>query len=334
MHSASLNMPHFLSRIQSMGPNALTSSTSAHSRIDLNLVRAFVTIYETRSVTGAAERLHLTQPSVSYALAKLREALHDPLFVRGPDGMAPTVFGEETYRKFAAAMAQIDSAMEPTSRFDPATSTQRFRVAMSDIGELIFLPPLLQAMEREAPNVELEVIQVAMSEVAGWLAAGKVDAAIGNLPGLADAARHRRLFSEHYVCLLRRGHPLDGEIISLDEFLAARHILVASPFSGHRLVEDILRQKGVSRRIALRIPHFTIVPQLIVNSDLLVTIPSQVGEFFSAGGLLRTAGLPIDIPSFEVRLFWHEHQEEKASHRWLRDLISRTLGDFRPGSSR
>jgi DNA-binding transcriptional LysR family regulator len=302
--------------------------TGSRTRIDLNLVRVFVTIYEAKSVTAAAERLFLTQPSVSYALSKLRDALHDPLFVRGQDGMVPTMCGELTYKKFSAAIASIDSAVELTKRFDPETSSQRFRLAMSDIGELIFLPPILQQLQREAPNVELEVVQVAVSEVAGWLAAGKVDAAIGNLPGLMSSEKNIKLFSERYVCLLRKKHSTIGDALSLESFIAAKHILVSSPFSGHRLIEDILRQHGVSRKVALQIPHFSHIPQLVANTDLLVTLPSTVGRLFESTGFLRTLDIPVDIPHFEVRMFWHEHQEEKASHRWLRNMIFDALSEL------
>jgi DNA-binding transcriptional LysR family regulator len=304
-----------------------------HPRIDLNLVRVFVTIYETRSVTGAAERLFLTQPSISYALAKLREALRDPLFIRSPEGMVPTLHAELTYKKFSAAMAQIDSAIEPINGFDAASSTKRFSIAMSDIGELIFLPPILRQLQREAPNVEIEVVQVAMSEVAGWLAAGKVDAAIGHLPGLVDAARNVPLFSEHYVCLARSDNSAIGDSLDMESFLAARHIFVSSPFSGHRIIADMLKQRGVSRKVVLQIPHFTIVPQLLLDNDLLVALPSQVGAYFCMHHRLRLLPLPIEIPPFQVRMFWHEHQEEKAAHRWLRDLIYRTLHDYAGPSS-
>lgn len=299
--------------------------TITNARIDLNLVRVFVTIYETRSVTAAAERLFLTQPSVSYALSKLRDALQDPLFIRGPEGMTPTIRGELAYKKFSAAMVNIDSVVNIGQPFEPATSSQRFRVAMSDIGELTFLPPLLKQMRREAPDVELEVVQVAVNEMAGWLAAGKVDAVIGNLPGLQSAVKSVKLFSERYACLLQKDSPTIGNSLDLDGFISARHILVSSPFSGHRLVEDILQQRGIKRKIALQVSHFTIVPRLIADHDLLVTVPSRVGQYFEMDGRLRTLDIPIDIPHFEVRLFWHEHQEEKTSHRWLRNLITDTL---------
>lgn len=305
---------------------AMTIPAPAHTRLDLNLVRVFVTIYETGSVTAAAERLFVTQPTVSYGLAKLREALNDPLFTRGPSGMAPTVVGELTYKKFTAAMASIDSAVEMTRHFDPHTSTQRFRVAMSDIGELIFLPPILGRMQSEAPDVELEVVQVAVNEVAGWLAAGKVDAAVGNLAVLQASGKSSTLFSERYVCLLRKDHPRIRKELTLEKFVQARHVLVSTPFSGHRLVEDVLRQHGVSRKIALQIPHFTILPQLLATSDLLVTVPSRVARLFASSAPLRSLELPIDIPPFEVRMFWHEHQDENAAHRWLRGILTATLG--------
>jgi DNA-binding transcriptional LysR family regulator len=266
-------------------------------------------------------------------LGKLREALRDPLFTRGPQGMVPTLHGELTYKKFSAAMAQIESAIEPVNSFDAATSTKRFSIAMSDIGELIFLPPILRQLQREAPDVEIEVVQVAMSEVAGWLAAGKVDAAIGHLPNLVEAARNVPLFSEHYVCLARQDRSSIGAPLDMERFLAARHIFVSSPFSGHRIIADMLNQSGVSRKVTLQIPHFTIVPQLLLDNDLLVTLPSQVGAYFCMHYRLRMLALPIEIPSFKVRMFWHEHQEEKASHRWLRDLIYKTLHDYAGPSS-
>jgi DNA-binding transcriptional LysR family regulator len=304
------------------------SRTAQPTRMDLNLVRVFVTIYETRSITAAAERLFLTQPTISYSLAKLRNALHDPLFTRGPDGMTPTVLGELTYHRFTVAMASIESALELARSFDPATSTQRFRLAMSDIGELIFLPPILERLQAEAPGVELQVVQVAVDEVSGWLAAGKVDAAIGNLAVLQPLGKSVKLFAERYVCLLSAKHSVIRNGLSLEDFVAARHILVSSPFSGHRLVEDVLRQHGVSRKVALEIPHFTILPRLVAGSDLLVTLPSRVAHLFESYGALRTMELPLPIPAFEVRLFWHEHQEENAGHRWLRNILMITLGSL------
>ncbi len=291
-----------------------------HHAVDLNLVRLFVAVYETRSVTRAAQRLFLTQPTVSYGLAKLRTLLNDPLFMRSKDGMAPTPCSERTYAQFRAAMAQIDGAIGMTRHFDPPTSKRRFRVALSDIGELFFLPLLLQRVQQEAPDVEVEVVQTSMDLVAGWLAAGKVDIAVGNLGALAAPTRHVKLFTERYVCLLRAGHPAIRRSLSIAQFANARHVLVSSPASGHALVEEALRAQGVARKIASQILHFTILPRLIASTDLLVTLPSRVATLFAEGGQLRILDLPVQIAPFDVRVYWDERQDADAAHSWFRAL--------------
>jgi DNA-binding transcriptional LysR family regulator len=290
-------------------------------RIDLNLIRVFVTIYETKSVSAAASQLFLTQPTISYSLSKLRTLLNDPLFVRSPDGMVPTACGDRTYEQFSAAMARIETAIEMTQKFDAKHSTQRFRIAMSDIGELFFLPPILEHLHRVAPDVEIEVVQIALNEVAGWLAAGKVDVAVGNLRPIEAVTHSVKLFTERYVCLLRKDHGTIKGKLTLDNFVAARHVLVASVFSGHQLIEDILREHGVSRKISLQIPHFTILPRLISNTDLLVSLPTRVAHLFESYAPLKTLNLPIAIPEFDVRVYWDERQESNAAHQWIRNIV-------------
>ena len=155
-------------------------------QLDLPLLRAFVAIYETGSVTSASERLFVTQPSVSYALGKLRETLNDPLFVRSGGAMTPTPRARDCYDLFSSALVQIENALEQSKQFNPEASTRRFRIAMSDIGELIFLPPIFNLMQRRAPKMELEVVQVPQEDLPGWLASGKADAAVGNLPSICN----------------------------------------------------------------------------------------------------------------------------------------------------
>ena len=167
----------------------------AANPLDLALLRAFVAIYETGSVTAAAERLFVTQPTISYSLGKLREALNDPLFVRSGSSMVPTPRAQDCYSPFSGALLQIENALERARQFEPDTSRRRFRVAMSDIGELIFLPPIFELMQQRAPHVELEVVQVATEDLPGWLASGKVDAAVGNLPSIRSQTRNVRLFT-------------------------------------------------------------------------------------------------------------------------------------------
>lgn len=295
-------------------------------RMDLNLVRVFVAIYETGSVTAASERLFITQPTVSYSLAKLREALNDPLFVRTRDGMAPTLCAKQAYERFSLALVHIDGAVGMTRKFVPELSERRFRVAMSDIGELIFLPPLLKKLTAIAPQIELEVVETKVEDAPGWLASGKVDAAVGNLPTICDVTRNAHLFDEHYVCLMRKEHPAARAPLTREAFVAARHAFVSSSFFGHKQVEDVLRQLGV--KVALQIPHFTILPRLISISDLMVVLPSRVAALFESYGGLRTMAVPIDLPRIEVRLHWHPRHEGHAAQQWFLDVLTEALGSL------
>ncbi|AHV94745.1 LysR family transcriptional regulator [Bordetella holmesii] len=209
--------------------------TPAEPRLDLNLVRLMTAVFETRSVSLAAERLGLTQPTVSYGLAKLRQAYGDALFVRDGRGMAPTPRAEQIYLAFQEALACIDSTYELASPFDPGSTTRRFRVAMSDIGGLCFLPPLVAHMRKVAPLADLEVVQMPVDTLIEHLAGSKVDAAIGNLPMLHEKLHSRLLFREHYVCLMAQSHPASHRALTLTSFLAARHVLVTSPFLRTRM---------------------------------------------------------------------------------------------------
>jgi DNA-binding transcriptional LysR family regulator len=293
--------------------------------LDLNLLRVLVSLGETRNVTMTAERLGVTQPTVSYGLSKLRARFHDRLFVRGPLGMHPTPLGEQLVKEFGQAMTQVNRAMESAQRFEPSTTKRRFKVAMSDIGGLYFMPPLLAHLGQCAPLAELEIRQVALDETIEDLASGAIDAAVGNLPIPAGHTRSELLFREHYVCLAgRKRHP--GKVpMDLEHFLGSRHVLVSSPFSGHQLVEDALRAQGVSRRIAVTIPHFTVLPGLIARSDLLVTLPSRVARMFEAFGGLRSVELPVTLPEFEVRVHWHVRHETSVPVAWFRQQLIDSL---------
>jgi DNA-binding transcriptional LysR family regulator len=297
----------------------------AANPLDLPLLRAFVAIYETGSVTAAAERLFVTQPTVSYSLGKLRDALNDPLFVRSGSSMVPTPRAQDCYEPFSGALLQIENALERARQFEPAESRRRFRVAMSDIGELIFLPPIFKLLQARASHVELEVVQVATEDLPGWLASGKVDAAVGNLPSIRSQTRNARLFHEHYVCLLSRHHPRVRDQLGLEEYLSERHVYVSSKFSGHRQVEEALREAGVLRQVALQVPHFTVLPHLISTSELLAVVPSRVAATFESYGPLSSLALPIAIAPIEVMVHWDRRHEGNAAQQWFIAMIREAL---------
>ncbi|SAL85778.1 LysR family transcriptional regulator [Caballeronia choica] len=294
--------------------------------IDLNLIRTFVAIYETQSVSGAAKRLNITQPSVSYSLNRLRDLLHDPLFTRSRDGMVPTFNATQLFSSFKTALNSIESAISATRQFDPSKSERTFRLALSDLGELHFLPFLVREFQAIAPSVGLEVVQIDSNLVADWLQTGYVDAVVGNLQFVGGEARKATLFSESYSCLLSASHPSIGDTLTLEEFVAANHVVVA-PFTGHHLVEDVLSEMGLKRKIVLRVPHFTSLFSSIATTDLVLALPTRVAKAFASDGRMKVLPLPFQIQPFEVNLYWYPHAEDPGAQQWLCDTIRRTLSD-------
>jgi DNA-binding transcriptional LysR family regulator len=286
--------------------------------IDLNLLRAFDAVLREKRVTAAAARLGLTQPAVSNALARLRRLFDDPLFMRTPRGMEPTAFAQALAAPVHEALGLIESALAHRAGFEPGSSARSFRFHMSDIGEIFFLPPLVERVRREAPNVRIEAQSVPLDEIPAALATGELDLAMGFLPELPAPVRSRRLFRDPYVCMLRVDHPRIGRTLTRRQFVGESHALVSSMGSGHRVIEETLEKNGIARRIALRVPHFTVLPMVLERTDLLLTIPVRIARVLEKEGRLRSLRLPVAIPPAEIGLHWHERFERDPGNRWLR----------------
>jgi DNA-binding transcriptional LysR family regulator len=286
--------------------------------IDLNLLRVFDAVLREKGVTPAAARLGLTQPAVSNALARLRKLFGDALFVRTPGGVDATPFARELAEPIRQALALLESALAHGPGFDPATSARAFRFYMSDLGQIEFLPPLVERVQRDAPGVRLEAVALEVEDIADALAAGALDVAIGFLPGLAAPVRRRALFRDPYVCLMRADHPVAA--LTKKKFLEASHALVTYR-GGHRVIEEALDRAGLARRIALRVPHFTVVPMVLERTDLILTLPARVARVFERRAGLKALPPPVAIPPAEVALHWHERFEQDPGNRWLRELM-------------
>src|SRR3954471_20129567 len=300
--------------------------------IDLNLLRAFDAVLQERSVTGASQRLGLTQPAVSNALARLRALFGDPLFVRTPSGMDATPFARELAEPVRQALALLESALAHGPGFDPANSTRAFRFYMSDLGQVEFLPPLIERVQRMAPGVRLEAVALEVEDIDDALAAGTLDLAVGFLPGLGQPVRRQPLFRDPYVCLMRADHPLIGKTLSRKKFLEASHVLV-SYRGGHRVIEEALERAGLARRIALRVPHFTVVPMVLERTDLVLILPARVARVFEQRGKFKSLPPPVPIPPADVGVHWHERFDGDLGNRWLRDQVLDLFAN-RGGSSR
>ena len=288
--------------------------------VDLNLLRVFDAVLREHGVTAAAARLGLTQPAVSNALARLRALFGDALFVRTAAGMDATPFARELGEPVRQALALLESALAHGPGFDPASSARAFRFYMSDLGQIEFLPPLLERVQHAAPGVRLEAVALEIEDIADALAAGALDLAVGFLPGLGPPVRRRALFRDPYVCLMRADHPAIKEKLTRKLFLEASHALV-SYRGGHRVIEEALDRAGLARRIALRLPHFTVAPMLLERTDLILTLPARVARVFERRGRLKALPPPVPIPPAEVAVHWHERFEADPGNRWLRDVV-------------
>lgn len=288
------------------------------AELDLNLLRVFDAVLRTRSVTAAAGQLRLTQPAVSNALARLRAAFGDPLFLRAAQSMEPTPFARELAEPVRQALALLDAALAHGPGFDPASSTRLFRFYMSDLGQIEFLPPLVERLRSAAPRLRLEAIALEPAAIADALAAGALDLAMGFLPGLGPPIRRRALFRDPYVCLVRAAHPVRS--LTRKAFLESSHAVV-SYRGGHRIVEEAMERAGVAARIVLRVPHFTVVPMVLERTDLILTLPARVARVYESRGQFRSLPLPLAIAPAEVALHWHERFDADPGNRWLREQL-------------
>ena len=291
--------------------------------VDLNLLRVFDAVLRERGVTPAAAGLGLTQPAVSNALSRLRGLFGDPLFVRTPSGMDATPFARELAEPVRQALALLESALAHGPGFDPPSATRAFRFYMSDLGQIEFLPPLIERVQQHAPGVRLEAVALDVEDIAGALAAGALDLAVGFLPGLGPPVRRQALFRDPYLCLMRADHPIAS--LTKKKFAEASHALV-SYRGGHRVIEEALERAGLARKIALRVPHFTVVPMVLERTDLILTLPARVARVFERRGKLKSLPPPVPIPPAEVAVHWHERFETDPGNRWLREQIVDLFG--------
>lgn len=292
--------------------------------VDLNLIRVFITIYNTRSVSAAAEHLNITQPSVSHNLSRLRYIFKDQLFNRTKDGMIPTSYSTQLYESLNQHFIEIESIVSEVKFFDPLSSERCFRIALTDIGGIYFLPILLSRLEEIAPNITLEVVTVDMTKLSDWLITGKIDAAICNKNLEDNSLNSLKLFDEKYVCLINDDSEKETKKFDLDDFLMGNHAVVAAS-TGHNLVESYLSKKGLRRKIKLQVPQFSILGELIVKHNLIVTVPSRIGEYFKHNKKIKIFDVPFELPSFEVTLHWYKKSGDQSAQKWFIDFLQNTL---------
>ena len=302
------------------------------SSLDLNLLQAFDALMRDGNMTRAGLRLGLSQPSMSHALNKLRKLAGDPLFVRVPTGMEPTPFAQHIAGTVRDGLALLQGALAHVPVFDMRSSNRNFQILMSDLGEMVYLPRLMTRLQQIAPHVGLRVLQLPRESYREAFLSGQVDLAMGYLPALNAGFYQQKLFEDTHACLVRKSHPRVHDSLSLAQFVSESHVLiepagsrysrVARPSSTVTLIEHHLEEQGISRRIALRVPHFMVVPQIVQQTDLLATVPSSILSFLPPMPGLKLMPLPLEAPRFEVKQFWHQRNHPDSGNQWLRRIVA------------
>jgi DNA-binding transcriptional LysR family regulator len=303
--------------------------------LDLNLLRVFDAVMTEQNLTRAASRLAMTQPAVSNALRRLREALGDDLLIRTAHGVKPTPRAENLWPAVRSALSQLEEAIVPEKSFDISTAQHTFRLAMADATAALWLPALVRSIEREAPGLMIRMVPLTTREPRPMLLRGDIDLAVGFFPGVVaqltgaqgvsvSPIRHEQLYSGRYVCVMRKGHPLAKADLTLDEYCAAHHLLVS--FSGRAvgLVDEALAKLGRERRILLTVNQFFTAGRVVATSDLITVLPRHLIASTGITGALITKELPFDLPKVHVDMLWHERDTRSPAHKWLRSHLSGT----------
>lgn len=298
------------------------------AQFDLNLLVLFDAMIRHGNVTAAGTELGLSQPATSYALAKMRRAFDDPLFVRIGASMQPTARALAMTDSVRDVLQRIRTDMLSPSTFDPAHAVREFRVAMSDVGESFFVPPLIRALRGQGNHLRLSVYSPTPAALEQEFESGAIDLAVGLFPDLTGADLYQQaLFTNHFVAIAKRNNPHVGDRLTMKRFLAAPHVDVSTPGRSHEVILRHMAQNKIVRNVPLRVSRFLSLLEIVSNSDLIAIVPAEVGESFRTARGISVYPLPFDSPTFRLRQHWHKRFHDDGSVRWLRELVHQLFKD-------
>ena len=300
--------------------------------LDLNLLRVFDQVMSERNLTRAARNLAMTQPAVSNALSRLRDALGDKLVTRGGSGVEPTPRALALWPAVSDALRQLEVSIAPGD-FVASEARNTFVLAMADATGAELMPVIVEIIERDAPGVSVRVVPLTTRDPRPLLDEGQVDLAVGFFPAvLADltaqaqqggmaAFDYQRLYDGRYVCVMRQGHPLARGPFTLKRYCAAHHLLVSFSGRAFGFVDEALASLGLKRRVVLTVNQFFTAGRVVSTSDLLTVLPSHFVEVTGIADQLVLRELPFDMPPVHVDALWHRRQGQRSDHAWLRLAI-------------
>lgn len=295
------------------------------SRIDLNLFTVFDAIYREGGITAAAKRLHLSQPAISHALARLRELLDDPLFERHGNDMVPTPTARALAVTIANSLGSLEEMLHRAGHFDPATSQRRFTIAVRDSHERSFLPALVAELSREAQGIDVSIVRIERGNLEEDLLSGELDAAVDVALSTSADIRRERLGAEPLVVLARQDHPVVRGTLERETYFALEHVLVTGRRHGGGFEDIALNRLGLSRRVRARCQQYATAAEVVSQSDMLTTLPGTQAILANRRTNNQVLAFPIDIPFMEHFLYWHANVDADKANRWFREKVSTLL---------
>jgi len=298
------------------------------TKADLNLLVVFDAMLVHQSVTRAGNAIGLSQPAMSAAVAKLRALFNDPLFVRTSSGMSPTALAAELAGPVHQVLDTVKSDILQKSSFNPARTERGFGLITPDIGEFALLPRIFTRLAIDAPYAKLRATSMPATATAQALEAGASDLAVGYFPDLTGAGFYQqRLFRNAYICMVRANHPHIRGRLSLKQFVEGAHAVVRPEGRSH-IFEVFLQQRGIVRDVRLDIAHFTSLLAIIVESDLIATVPLDIGVAFARLAKIKLLDPPIKPPAFDVKQYWHRRFNKDPANIWLRRTVHDLFSDY------
>jgi len=294
-----------------------------YSEPDLHHLRVLDVLLREHSLTRAARELDVTQPALSKTLARLRRYFDDPLFVRVALRMEPTPKALQLQAPVRAILDQMRSLRSEHVSFDPRISHRTFTFCVVDAGLIKLLPPLVDRLMTDAPNVRLHVLQLEAAHLEPWLESGKLDFAMGSFPSLTKGIRRQPLWAERYVSVVRRGHPRIASDPTLRAFAAEKHVLVSIAGSGHahQIMERELEAAIPRENVICRIPMFIGAAVLAKHTDAVATLPLSIATVLAEDLDLQIIRPPIRLPKIDIFQYWHDRFHRDPGNQWTRAVF-------------
>ena len=300
---------------------------------DLNLLAAFDVLMREMNVSRAAEKMFVTQSTMSHILQRLRQQLDDPVLVRTNNGMKPTERALALVDPVRAILQDIDRVIQVPERFDPLMSQRRFVIAATDYMEFLLIPPLIERIALSAPGVDIHVKRTEAHFPAESLENGGFDVVLGFTAVLKPPPQFHieKLFDDRMVCVVRADHPMVMERLCLEEYVALSHLLISRTGARAGIIDERLAECGLERRIALTVPHFLSAPLIVSRTDLVLSLPLHIAHRIAEFVPLRILPVPIELPSYDLAMIHHPVRDKEPANFWLREQIAEVSQSLRTG---